>query len=76
MIGDQPENRNRAPLYVYDIKYFIFQLRSLHMMDRAAPKQSQLCGSWEMKEKLGMGGFGQVCLYQHIVSIVILLCTS
>lgn len=33
-----------------------------------ALKQSQLCGSWEMKERLGMGGFGHVYLYQHLVS--------
>lgn len=37
-------------------------------MERAALKQSQLCGSWEMKERLGMGGFGHVYLYQHLVS--------
>lgn len=38
-------------------------------MDRAAaaPRQpSQQCGSWEMKERLGMGGFGHVHLYQHL----------
>ncbi|XP_010787916.1 inhibitor of nuclear factor kappa-B kinase subunit alpha-like isoform X1 [Notothenia coriiceps] len=29
-------------------------------------KQSQRCGSWEMKERLGMGGFGHVYLYQHL----------
>lgn len=38
------------------------------MMERFALKQSQLCGSWEMKERLGMGGFGHVYLYQHLVS--------
>lgn len=32
-------------------------------MDRAAPRQT---GSWEMKERLGMGGFGHVYLYQHL----------
>uniref|UniRef100_A0A671YM40 Inhibitor of nuclear factor kappa-B kinase subunit alpha n=1 Tax=Sparus aurata TaxID=8175 RepID=A0A671YM40_SPAAU len=35
-------------------------------MERTALKQSQLCGSWEMKERLGMGGFGHVYLYQHL----------
>uniref|UniRef100_A0A4W6DVK7 Inhibitor of nuclear factor kappa-B kinase subunit alpha n=1 Tax=Lates calcarifer TaxID=8187 RepID=A0A4W6DVK7_LATCA len=35
-------------------------------MERTALRQSQLCGSWEMKERLGMGGFGHVYLYQHI----------
>uniref|UniRef100_A0A673AL47 Inhibitor of nuclear factor kappa-B kinase subunit alpha n=1 Tax=Sphaeramia orbicularis TaxID=375764 RepID=A0A673AL47_9TELE len=35
-------------------------------MDRNALKQSQLCGSWEMKERLGIGGFGHVYLYQHL----------
>uniref|UniRef100_A0A671YLZ3 Inhibitor of nuclear factor kappa-B kinase subunit alpha n=1 Tax=Sparus aurata TaxID=8175 RepID=A0A671YLZ3_SPAAU len=39
-------------------------------MERTALKQSQLCGSWEMKERLGMGGFGHVYLYQHLVSSV------
>ncbi|XP_011601695.1 inhibitor of nuclear factor kappa-B kinase subunit alpha-like isoform X1 [Takifugu rubripes] len=38
------------------------------MMERFALKQSQLCGSWEMKERLGMGGFGHVYLYQHLES--------
>uniref|UniRef100_A0A3Q3FET7 Inhibitor of nuclear factor kappa-B kinase subunit alpha n=1 Tax=Labrus bergylta TaxID=56723 RepID=A0A3Q3FET7_9LABR len=35
-------------------------------MERSALKQSQLCGSWEMKERLGTGGFGHVYLYQHL----------
>uniref|UniRef100_A0A8C3AM54 Inhibitor of nuclear factor kappa-B kinase subunit alpha n=1 Tax=Cyclopterus lumpus TaxID=8103 RepID=A0A8C3AM54_CYCLU len=35
-------------------------------MERTALKQSQLCGSWEMKERLGTGGFGHVYLYQHL----------
>lgn len=39
-----------------------------HTMERTALKQSQPCGSWEMKERLGMGGFGHVYLYQHLVS--------
>uniref|UniRef100_A0A3Q3WPV4 Inhibitor of nuclear factor kappa-B kinase subunit alpha n=1 Tax=Mola mola TaxID=94237 RepID=A0A3Q3WPV4_MOLML len=37
-------------------------------MERTALRQSQLCGSWEMKERLGMGGFGHVYLYQHLES--------
>ncbi|KAM8738678.1 inhibitor of nuclear factor kappa-B kinase subunit alpha-like isoform X1 [Acanthopagrus latus] len=46
-------------------------------MERTALKQSQLCGSWEMKERLGMGGFGHVYLYQHLESgekIAVKLC--
>uniref|UniRef100_A0A673AKJ9 Inhibitor of nuclear factor kappa-B kinase subunit alpha n=1 Tax=Sphaeramia orbicularis TaxID=375764 RepID=A0A673AKJ9_9TELE len=44
-------------------------------MDRNALKQSQLCGSWEMKERLGIGGFGHVYLYQHLVKkIAVKLC--
>lgn len=39
-------------------------------MERAALRQNQLCGSWEMKERLGMGGFGHVYLYQHLVRTV------
>uniref|UniRef100_A0A665UGA4 Inhibitor of nuclear factor kappa-B kinase subunit alpha n=1 Tax=Echeneis naucrates TaxID=173247 RepID=A0A665UGA4_ECHNA len=35
-------------------------------MDRTALKQSQPGGPWEMKERLGMGGFGHVYLYQNI----------
>ncbi|MEQ2306065.1 hypothetical protein AMECASPLE_004196 [Ameca splendens] len=34
-------------------------------MERPALKRSQLCLSWTMKERLGMGGFGHVYLYQH-----------
>ncbi|MFT7807156.1 inhibitor of nuclear factor kappa-B kinase subunit alpha [Arapaima gigas] len=34
-------------------------------MERPPFRQSQLCGPWEMKEKLGTGGFGHVYLYQH-----------
>uniref|UniRef100_A0A8C7YJ25 Inhibitor of nuclear factor kappa-B kinase subunit alpha n=1 Tax=Oryzias sinensis TaxID=183150 RepID=A0A8C7YJ25_9TELE len=34
-------------------------------MERSALKQGQLFGSWETKERLGMGGFGHVYLYQH-----------
>uniref|UniRef100_A0A665UGG8 Inhibitor of nuclear factor kappa-B kinase subunit alpha n=1 Tax=Echeneis naucrates TaxID=173247 RepID=A0A665UGG8_ECHNA len=37
-----------------------------HSMDRTALKQSQPGGPWEMKERLGMGGFGHVYLYQNI----------
>ncbi|KAM3606237.1 uncharacterized protein V6R79_013243 [Siganus canaliculatus] len=46
-------------------------------MERTALKQNQLCGSWEMKERLGMGGFGHVYLYQHLESgekIAVKLC--
>lgn len=25
------------------------------------------CGPWEMRDRLGTGGFGNVCLYQHQV---------
>lgn len=45
-------------------------------MERAALKQSQPCGSWERKERLGTGGFGHVYLYQHLVSSVIHLYIS
>ncbi|XP_077585580.1 inhibitor of nuclear factor kappa-B kinase subunit alpha-like [Stigmatopora nigra] len=34
-------------------------------MEWASIKQNQLCGAWEMKERLGMGGFGHVYLYQN-----------
>ncbi|XP_068597098.1 inhibitor of nuclear factor kappa-B kinase subunit alpha-like [Brachionichthys hirsutus] len=34
-------------------------------MERTVLKQGQLCGSWEMKDRLGMGGFGHVYLFQH-----------
>ena len=49
----------------------IYYTRRHHTMERTALKQSQLCGSWEMKERLGMGGFGHVYLYQHLVSSVV-----
>ncbi|KAK0149914.1 Inhibitor of nuclear factor kappa-B kinase subunit alpha [Merluccius polli] len=35
-------------------------------MDRATLRQTQQCGPWEMKERLGTGGFGHVNLYQHL----------
>ncbi|CAG6017366.1 inhibitor of nuclear factor kappa-B kinase subunit alpha-like isoform 2-T2 [Menidia menidia] len=35
-------------------------------MERPALKQNQVCGSWEMKERLGTGGFGHVYLYQNL----------
>uniref|UniRef100_A0A8C5AGL6 Inhibitor of nuclear factor kappa-B kinase subunit alpha n=1 Tax=Gadus morhua TaxID=8049 RepID=A0A8C5AGL6_GADMO len=35
-------------------------------MERAALRQTQQCGPWEMKERLGTGGFGHVNLYQHL----------
>ncbi|KAF6731552.1 Inhibitor of nuclear factor kappa-B kinase subunit alpha [Oryzias melastigma] len=35
-------------------------------MERSTLKQGQLFGSWETKERLGMGGFGHVYLYQHV----------
>ncbi|XP_062257177.1 inhibitor of nuclear factor kappa-B kinase subunit alpha-like [Platichthys flesus] len=35
-------------------------------MERGALRQNQVCGSWEMKERIGMGGFGHVYLYQHL----------
>ena len=31
-------------------------------------KQTHVCGPWEMKERLGTGGFGDVYMYQHQVS--------
>ncbi|XP_061693563.1 inhibitor of nuclear factor kappa-B kinase subunit alpha-like isoform X1 [Syngnathoides biaculeatus] len=37
-------------------------------MERASIKQNQLFGPWEMKERLGMGGFGHVYLYQNLKS--------
>uniref|UniRef100_A0A7N9AZN9 Inhibitor of nuclear factor kappa-B kinase subunit alpha n=1 Tax=Mastacembelus armatus TaxID=205130 RepID=A0A7N9AZN9_9TELE len=45
-------------------------------MERPALRQNQLCGSWEMKERLGMGGFGNVYLYQHLLGekIAVKLC--
>ncbi|XP_026873449.1 inhibitor of nuclear factor kappa-B kinase subunit alpha isoform X1 [Electrophorus electricus] len=34
-------------------------------MEKPPFKQTQVCGSWVMKERLGTGGFGHVYLYQH-----------
>lgn len=39
---------------------------SAHTMQRTS---SPKLNSWEMKERLGMGGFGHVYLYQHLVSL-------
>ncbi|XP_061809812.1 inhibitor of nuclear factor kappa-B kinase subunit alpha-like isoform X2 [Nerophis lumbriciformis] len=41
---------------------------TLAIMERATFKQNQQCGQWEMKERLGIGGFGHVYLYQHLES--------
>uniref|UniRef100_G3NU66 Inhibitor of nuclear factor kappa-B kinase subunit alpha n=1 Tax=Gasterosteus aculeatus aculeatus TaxID=481459 RepID=G3NU66_GASAC len=35
-------------------------------MERTPLRHNQMCGSWEMKERLGTGGFGHVYLYQHL----------
>ncbi|CAN9499860.1 unnamed protein product [Ophioblennius macclurei] len=46
-------------------------------MERPVLKQSQLYGSWELKERLGTGGFGNVYLYQHLelgAKIAVKLC--
>ncbi|KAM8858553.1 inhibitor of nuclear factor kappa-B kinase subunit alpha-like isoform 1-T1 [Spinachia spinachia] len=37
-------------------------------MERTALRQNHVCGSWEMKERLGTGAFGHVYLYQHLES--------
>ncbi|KAI5625060.1 inhibitor of nuclear factor kappa-B kinase subunit alpha, partial [Silurus asotus] len=34
-------------------------------MEKPPFKQTQICGAWLMKERLGTGGFGHVYLYQH-----------
>ncbi|XP_010868508.1 inhibitor of nuclear factor kappa-B kinase subunit alpha [Esox lucius] len=35
-------------------------------VERVLVKQNQVCGLWELKERLGTGGFGHVFLYQHL----------
>ncbi|KAK1166493.1 inhibitor of nuclear factor kappa-B kinase subunit alpha [Acipenser oxyrinchus oxyrinchus] len=35
-------------------------------MEKPPFRQIQICGVWEMKDKLGTGGFGNVYLYQHL----------
>uniref|UniRef100_A0A8C4GFT2 Inhibitor of nuclear factor kappa-B kinase subunit alpha n=1 Tax=Dicentrarchus labrax TaxID=13489 RepID=A0A8C4GFT2_DICLA len=34
-------------------------------MEKPPFRQNQSCGDWELKERLGMGGFAHVYLYQH-----------
>uniref|UniRef100_A0AAQ5XQM3 Inhibitor of nuclear factor kappa-B kinase subunit alpha n=1 Tax=Amphiprion ocellaris TaxID=80972 RepID=A0AAQ5XQM3_AMPOC len=34
-------------------------------MEKPPFRQNQNCGDWELKERLGMGGFAHVYLYQH-----------
>uniref|UniRef100_A0A665VQJ6 Inhibitor of nuclear factor kappa-B kinase subunit alpha n=1 Tax=Echeneis naucrates TaxID=173247 RepID=A0A665VQJ6_ECHNA len=34
-------------------------------MEKPPFRQNQSCGEWELKERLGMGGFAHVYLYQH-----------
>ncbi|CAF87433.1 unnamed protein product [Tetraodon nigroviridis] len=38
-------------------------------MEKPPFRQNQNCGDWELKERLGMGGFGHVYLYQHRVGL-------
>lgn len=38
-------------------------------MEKPPFRQNQNCGEWELKERLGMGGFAHVYLYQHHVSL-------
>lgn len=38
-------------------------------MEKPPFRQNQTCGDWELKERLGMGGFAHVYLYQHHVSL-------
>lgn len=38
-------------------------------MEKPPFRQNVNCGDWEMKERLGMGGFAHVYLYQHCVSV-------
>lgn len=44
-------------------------------MEKPPFRQSQSCGDWELKERLGMGGFAHVYLYQHHVSVETCYCT-
>ena len=37
-------------------------------MEKPPFRQNQSCGDWELKERLGMGGFAHVYLYKHHVS--------
>uniref|UniRef100_A0A8C6TLZ6 Inhibitor of nuclear factor kappa-B kinase subunit alpha n=1 Tax=Neogobius melanostomus TaxID=47308 RepID=A0A8C6TLZ6_9GOBI len=37
-------------------------------MEKPPFRQNQYCGDWELKERLGMGGFAHVYLYQHAVT--------
>lgn len=39
-------------------------------MEPVVLKPNHLCGSWELKERLGMGCFGDVYLFEHLVSAV------
>ncbi|XP_063814714.1 inhibitor of nuclear factor kappa-B kinase subunit alpha [Pseudophryne corroboree] len=34
-------------------------------MERPPVQQGVVCGPWDMKDRLGTGGFGNVCLYQN-----------
>lgn len=36
-------------------------------MSRPPSMQPQMCGPWELKERLGTGGFGNVTLWQNKV---------
>lgn len=44
-------------------------LQTVTTMEKPPFRQNQNCGDWELKERLGMGGFAHVYLYQHRVSL-------
>lgn len=44
-------------------------LQAVTTMEKPPFRQNQNCGDWELKEKLGVGGFAHVYLYQHRVSL-------
>lgn len=44
-------------------------LQAVTTMDKPPFRQNQNCGDWELKERLGLGGFAHVYLYQHRVSL-------
>lgn len=44
-------------------------LQTVPTMEKPPFRQNQNCGDWELKERLGMGGFAHVYLYQHRVSL-------
>ncbi|KAK0146261.1 Inhibitor of nuclear factor kappa-B kinase subunit alpha [Merluccius polli] len=52
-------------MFLYIVFFCFFPPQPCTVMEKPPFRQNQNCGDWEYKERLGMGGFAHVYLYQH-----------